>query len=295
MLKVHTVMTAALAVLPALAATPDSAAPESTPSTPRIAVFAFELDDLSPASALLHASTSSEESLERAARAARDALEKSGRYRVIDAHLEAAPAGGWRGCEGCETAAAVRLGADQSLLGIVRRATQTDYYVLVQIRDARTGRLLDEESANFAGGEEGWASGVRMLMKHQVLVAMAPDAAAAGATTTDSAAAGATTTDSAAAGATTTGSAAAGATRAASAAAGDMTAESAAAGVTTADSAASSTGAAAAPAASTPTCKVAIVNPVSGYAECVEPRGAAVDPPPRPQGPRAHDPDVPAG
>jgi len=28
-------------------------------------------------------------------------------------------------------------------------------------------------------------------------------------------------------------------------------------------------------------CKVAIVNPVSGHAECVEPRGAAVDPPPQ--------------
>jgi hypothetical protein len=27
-------------------------------------------------------------------------------------------------------------------------------------------------------------------------------------------------------------------------------------------------------------CKVAVVNPVSGNAECVEPRGVAVDPPP---------------
>ena len=32
--------------------------------------------------------------------------------------------------------------------------------------------------------------------------------------------------------------------------------------------------------ASVVTCKMAIVNPVSGNAECVEPRGAAVDPPP---------------
>jgi hypothetical protein len=35
--------------------------------------------------------------------------------------------------------------------------------------------------------------------------------------------------------------------------------------------------------ASVAPCKMAIVNPVSGNAECVEPRGAAVDaPPPRP-------------
>jgi hypothetical protein len=32
--------------------------------------------------------------------------------------------------------------------------------------------------------------------------------------------------------------------------------------------------------ASVAPCKMAIVNPVSGNAECVEPRGAAVDPPP---------------
>lgn len=32
-----------------------------------------------------------------------------------------------------------------------------------------------------------------------------------------------------------------------------------------------------------PKCEVAVVNPVSGYAECVKPRGASVDqPPPRP-------------
>jgi hypothetical protein len=35
-------------------------------------------------------------------------------------------------------------------------------------------------------------------------------------------------------------------------------------------------------------CKVAIVNPVSGYAECVEPRGAYVDPPP-PRPPPANE------
>lgn len=30
-----------------------------------------------------------------------------------------------------------------------------------------------------------------------------------------------------------------------------------------------------------PRCEVAVVNPVSNYAECVKPRGAHVDPPPR--------------
>jgi hypothetical protein len=43
------------------------------------------------------------------------------------------------------------------------------FNVLIQIRDARTGKILDQQEANFAGGDEGWPSGVRMLIKHQVL------------------------------------------------------------------------------------------------------------------------------
>ena len=41
----------------------------------------------------------------------------------------------------------------------------------IQIRDARTGKVLDQEAANFAGSEEGWGSGVRMLIRHQILPA----------------------------------------------------------------------------------------------------------------------------
>ena len=74
-----------------------------------------------------------------------------------------------RNCNGCEAGIALQLGAEQSLIGVVTRVTQTGYYVLIQIRDARTGKILDQQEANFAGGDEGWPSGVRMLIKHQVL------------------------------------------------------------------------------------------------------------------------------
>ena len=74
-------------------------------------------------------------------------------------------------CDGCEAALALQLGAEQSMVGVLTRVTQTDYYVRIQIRDARSGKLLDQEEANFAGDEEGWATGVRMLIKHQVLAA----------------------------------------------------------------------------------------------------------------------------
>jgi hypothetical protein len=35
------------------------------------------------------------------------------------------------------------------------------------------------------------------------------------------------------------------------------------------------------PAAPSPRCEIAVVNPVSNFAECVKPRGAHVDPPPK--------------
>ena len=74
-----------------------------------------------------------------------------------------------RNCDGCEAAIARKLGAQQSMLGIVRRVTQTDYYILVVIRDANTGKILDSQAANFAGGDEGWASGAKVLIMYQVL------------------------------------------------------------------------------------------------------------------------------
>jgi hypothetical protein len=65
----------------------------------------------------------------------------------------------------------LQLGAEQAFVGMVRRISMTDYYVLIQLSDCRTGKVLDQQVANFAGGDDGWASGVRMLIKHTVLAA----------------------------------------------------------------------------------------------------------------------------
>lgn len=142
------------------------------PAPIRIAVFDFELEDVSPASALVGKVTSSAASMDRVNSEARRELAQSGRYSLIDvSKVDAKPVTSkmlWS-CGGCEAGIALQLGAEQSLIGVVRRVTQTDYYVLVQIRDARTGKILDQQQANFAGGEEGWASGARMLIRHQIL------------------------------------------------------------------------------------------------------------------------------
>jgi hypothetical protein len=139
----------------------------------KIAVFGFELEDATPAAAYVGKPTTSDESLQKATVAAREQLAGSGRYSIVS--VDGADATQvrdrtLRNCDGCEAAIARKLGAQQSMIGIVNRATQTDYYIAVVIRDTSTGKVIDSQAANFAGGEEGWASGVRMLIKHQVLV-----------------------------------------------------------------------------------------------------------------------------
>ena len=117
--------------------------------------------------------TTSDESLQKATVAAREQLAGSGRYSIVSVDgVDAAQVHDrtLRNCDGCEATIARKLGAQQSMIGIVNRATQTDYYIAVVIRDTSTGKVIDSQAANFAGGEEGWASGVRMLIKHQVLV-----------------------------------------------------------------------------------------------------------------------------
>jgi Protein of unknown function (DUF2380) len=143
----------------------------------KVAVFEFELDDLSPSAALLNKTTRAPATMDKATATARQELAQSGRYSVIDASrvdMKFLSGRSLLDCDGCEAGAALSLGADQSLVGAVIRATQTDYYLVIQIRDVRTGKVLDRQEANFAGSEEGWPSGVRMLMRHQVLVAHEP-------------------------------------------------------------------------------------------------------------------------
>ena len=147
--------------------------PPPRPSVVKLAVFDFELDDVSPAASLLGQATSNEGIMEKVSAEARRMLAESGRFILVDvSRVDAEPVRAklLRNCNGCEAGIALQAGAEQSLIGVVRRVTQTDYYVLVQISDAETGKVLNQQEANFAGGPDGWASGVRMLIKHQVLV-----------------------------------------------------------------------------------------------------------------------------
>jgi hypothetical protein len=147
--------------------------PPPRPTVVKLAVFDFELDDATPAAALLGQTVNTEAAMDKVSSEARRMLMESGRYILVDVNeVDAEPVRtkSLRNCDGCEADIALQAGADQALIGVVRRITQTDYYVLIQITDAQTGNVLNQQAANFAGGPEGWATGVRMLLKHQVLV-----------------------------------------------------------------------------------------------------------------------------
>jgi hypothetical protein len=147
--------------------------PPPRPAVVKLAVFDFELDDATPAAAFLGQTTSTEATMEKVSSEARKMLEHSGRYLLVDVdNVDSEPLRSrtLRNCDGCEAGLALQAGADQALVGVVKRITQTDYYLMVQITDAQTGKVLDLQAANFAGGPDGWASGVRMLLRHQVLV-----------------------------------------------------------------------------------------------------------------------------
>jgi hypothetical protein len=151
---------------------PARAADAASPPAIKIAVFDFELEDVSPAASQPGQSPSESARLQDVTAAARRVLAQSGRYSIVDvSQADAAPVRqkSLRHCDGCEAGIALQLGADQALVGVVQRVTMTDYYIVIQIRDCRTGKLVDQQAANFAGGDEGWASGVASLIRHQVL------------------------------------------------------------------------------------------------------------------------------
>jgi hypothetical protein len=146
--------------------------PPPRPAVVKLAVFDFELEDATPAAVLLGRTGGNDAVMEKISVDARQMLENSGRYLLVDvsdANAQPVKEKALRNCEGCEAGIALKAGAEQALVGVIRRITQTDYYIQVQFTDARTGKVLNQQSANFAGGPDGWSSGVRMLLKHQVL------------------------------------------------------------------------------------------------------------------------------
>jgi hypothetical protein len=153
-------------------------APAASKAVPiKIAIFDFELEDVSPAASQPGAGGDTVAIMQKVTSEARRLMVQSGRYTLVDvSKSDAKPVieKTLRDCDGCEAGIGLQLGADQAMIGVVRRATMTDYYVFIEISDCHTGKVINQQAVNFAGGDDGWASGVGMVLRHTVLVSDNP-------------------------------------------------------------------------------------------------------------------------
>jgi hypothetical protein len=138
----------------------------------KIAVFPFELEDFSAAAG--QGSSPDETSyMAQSTEEAKKQLLQSGRYSLIDtagADIRAAKGQGLRNCRGCEGAIALKLGADQSLIGVVTKISMAEYVVDFQVRDARTDAVVSRFTTGLRmGAHDAWFRGVRSLMKNHML------------------------------------------------------------------------------------------------------------------------------
>lgn len=139
------------------------------PAPVTLAVFDFELEDTTAASAGASA-TSDASYLAEVTAGVRESLGQSGRYRIVDVGGEAAKAHALRDCGGCEAAIAQSLGADQSLIGVVRRVSRTEYTLGFQVRDTRTGAVLARgDSGLRMGADYSWKRGAVRLVSDRLI------------------------------------------------------------------------------------------------------------------------------
>jgi hypothetical protein len=143
------------------------------PGPVKIAVFDFELNDASAGGGIIGRDAIDTENLGKSTEEARRMLSASGRYSVLDTSSvasEVIAAGGIQHCNGCDGPLATKLGADQSMVGVLTRVNRTEYTLQILVRDAQTGAVL---SNNFTGLRMGanyaWPRGVKWLMENRIL------------------------------------------------------------------------------------------------------------------------------
>lgn len=104
----------------------------------------------------------------------RDALSRSGKYRIVDlapiqAALDKAPE--LRNCNGCELPLARQAGAHQAVVAWVQKVSNLILNINLKIEDATTGARVRAGSVDIRGNtDETWTRGLRYLLENQILV-----------------------------------------------------------------------------------------------------------------------------
>ena len=154
-----------------LAATPVLPTPIAAPARVKLAVFPFELDDTSASAETAGETSSDAKGLAETTDAIRDVLSQSGRYQMIDVG-KAGAAGNpaLHDCSGCDATIALGLGAEQSLVGVIRRVSRTEYIVGFQLRDTQSGKVIaSADSGLRMGANYSWSRGARRLVRDHLL------------------------------------------------------------------------------------------------------------------------------
>jgi hypothetical protein len=150
------------------------AAGRSEPKPPiKLAVFDFELDDFSAGGPIAGESPTETAMLRRATILARERLAQSGLFEIIDgsASTHEMVTSHWlRKCNGCEAEIARKLGADMSFIAFFRKISVMEQYLEFQIRDARTGVLMNISQTDLRGEtDESWSRAVVWLIRYRLV------------------------------------------------------------------------------------------------------------------------------
>jgi hypothetical protein len=145
----------------------------ASPAPIKLAMFDFELEDFTDRPLSAGETPSDTEQLKRVTDEVRQLLAQSGRYSLIDvggADAAAVKAHTLRDCNGCDANIALKLGAEQSFVGVVKRISRTEYTIRFQIRDATTGTVVaTEDSGLRMGADYSWNRGAARLIKDRLL------------------------------------------------------------------------------------------------------------------------------
>lgn len=148
-------------------------AAEAESAPVKLAVFDFELEDGSAGATIAGDPARDEALMVSVSTEVRKVLGQSQRYQLVDVSSAGATTvqnRELRNCNGCETAIALSLGADQSLVGVVKRITRTEYVVSFQLRDTRSGTLLASQQSDLQmGANYSWSRGAVRLIKDRLL------------------------------------------------------------------------------------------------------------------------------
>jgi len=145
----------------------------ATPAPVKLAVFTFELDDFSAAISTGGENPTDAAQLDLVTEEVRKLLAQSGRYELIaveSVDSAAAKTHTLRDCNGCDAPLALKLGAEQSFVGVVKRISRMEYQVRFQLRDARTGAVVAEGDTGLRmGAMDSWNRGALRLVKDRLL------------------------------------------------------------------------------------------------------------------------------